>query len=470
MNILTRTSLCTLLAGFAAGATYAGNFAVTSPADDGAGSLRAAIEAANSTEGDHIIIVQTRDDIEISAPLSYSGAGKLSIFGDGQTISTAQDHTLLEVLSGADLTLSQLNFEGPGDFSIENRGDGDGQAGKGIFVKVTPDQTGTVSLTLNDVRVADVANHGVHVSDCDLADDCGGGSGGAGGGSDASIRVFLNEVTIERAGHGKFDADGLRVDERGDGDITAILLNSTFTRVGADGVELDEGQAGDVIVRAIRSAFTENGDYCDPELLESFMPDVPEAEFDEGAVQEDAIPPAVEGAPDNSCIERSVDLYDDGTVEEYEFEIDVDDAFDVDEAGEGSIIAQITSAVITGNFDEGLDFDEEDAGNIQMTILGSEASDNTDDGFKHSEEGEGSVIFFVANSSSTENGGKGFVFEEEDGGDVNGSVIGVSTADNDDSDDTGLKLVQEDSGLGAVTVAASDIADGIDAEGIDLVE
>lgn len=447
----------------------ADNFAVTNTADSGEGSFRAAMEAASAASGDHTIVVQADGNIAIGSPLSYSGAGALSIFGEGQTISGG-NHNLLEVTSGADLTVSDLTFDGPGGFSIENRGDQSGTAGKGIFVKVDAAQTGTVSMTLNDVTVSNVANHGIHVSDCNLADDCGGGSGGAGGGSAASIMVMLNNVTVDTAGQGKFDADGLRVDERDEGSIMATILNSTFTRVGADGVELDEGQAGDVIVKSVGSSFIDNGDYCDPGLLEAFMPAEPEGEFDEGTTQEDAIPGPITGTPDDTCIERAVDLYDDGSVEEYEFAIDTDDAFDVDEAGEGSIIAEVTNATITGNFDEGLDYDEEDAGNIQMTILGSNASGNSDDGFKHSEEGEGSVIFFVADSTSTENGGKGFVFEEEDGGDVNGSVVGVSTASNDDSDDTGLELVQDDDGAGVVTVTASDIADGIDDEGIDLVE
>jgi hypothetical protein len=79
-----------------------------------------------------------------------------------------------------------LAFEGPGGWDIENRSDL-GAAGKGIFVDLRDDQTGTVEIELVNVTVTGTAGHGIHVSDCTLADECGGGSGGAGEGSPASI-------------------------------------------------------------------------------------------------------------------------------------------------------------------------------------------------------------------------------------------------------------------------------------------
>ena len=72
----------------------------------------------------------------------------------------------------------------------------DAKAGKGIFVDVRDDQTGTININLKNVRVEGVANHGIHISDCNLADKCGSGSGGAGEGSSASINVVLDNVTI----------------------------------------------------------------------------------------------------------------------------------------------------------------------------------------------------------------------------------------------------------------------------------
>jgi hypothetical protein len=148
--------------------------------------------------------------------------------------------------------------------------------------------------------------------------------------------------------------------------------------------------------RSASAEFTDNGGYCDPGLLDAFMPAEPEGEFEEGAMMEDAIPGPVTGSPDDGCFEREVGTYDDGSVEEYEFAIDVDDGFDIDEAGPGSMFVTVTGSVMDGNLDEGFDFDEEDAGDITATYIDTTASGNTDDGYKHSEEGEGGVFGLVS--------------------------------------------------------------------------
>lgn len=443
---------------------------VTSTADAGEGSLRAALAQAAQTGAASRVVILTEGEITIESGLVYEGTDPLEIIGARQTVRTAADVTLLTASMGADLSISGLRFAGPGGYSIEARADADGSAGKGIFVDVREDQTGTVALMLSDVTVSGVANHGIHVSDCSLADECGGGATGDGEGSPASIRVHLVNVVVDDAGNGKFDADGVRVDERAEGGVHFFATGSTFTNVGADGVELDEGQAGDVVVTAIDSNFVDNGGYCDPALLAAFMPEVDEAEFEEGQQDEAGIPGPITGSPDDSCFEREVDLHDDGSVAAYEFAIDVDDGFDIDESGDGSLYAVLVGGSISGNLDEGNDYDESGEGSIDLTVIGTTAEGNADDGFKNSEEDGGDVISTVSGASSANNGGKGFVFEEEGDGDVTVNVIGTTTGNNDDSDATGIEAVQEDDGTGSLSVNGSDIADGIDAEGVDVSE
>lgn len=444
--------------------------AVTNGNDTGAGSLRAALEA-----GARDIVIATDQDIMITSPLVYSGTQPLSIIGTGQTVMTLEHITLLTVSEGANLTVVGVNFAGPGGYDINNQAP-EGQAGKGIFVDVRDDQSGTVKLVLKDVTVSGVANHGVHVSDCDLADDCGGGGGGAGAGSAAQIVVELDNVTIDGVGLGKFDADGMRVDERGEGNIFFTASNSTFKNVGADGVELDEGQAGGVRATVTNSSFADNGSYCDPAQLEgeldTFLAGSPdEAEFDEGEqITEASLPGPVTGSSDDGCFEYEVDTYDSGFVEAYEYGIDVDDGFDIDEAGGGSLNATVVSSTITDNLDEGIDFDEEDNGAINVVFVGTTATGNTDDGFKMSEEGGAGVRGLVTGSEASNNGGKGFVFEEADDGGVVVEVYGTATSNNDDSDDTGIEAVQEDAGSGKLTVGDSTIEDGFDLDGVDLIE
>ncbi|MEO0485869.1 MAG: hypothetical protein AAF092_08155 [Pseudomonadota bacterium] len=429
------------------------------------GHVMSAADLQDALNGGGVVVVT--GDVTTDATLTYEGSAPLALIGTGQTITITENADVFAVLNGANVTIQGLNFVGPGGYSISARGDGTGAAGKGIFVRVPDTAIGTVAVALSDVTVSGVANHGIHVSDCSLADACGSGGGGAGEGSAASIAVTLNDVTVTDAGNGKFDADGLRVDERGAGSIHFAATNATFVNVGADGIELDEGQAGDVIATALNLTAVTNGNYCDPAILTAFLPNPAEAEFAAGALAEADAPAAITGSPDDSCIEREVSLHDDGTVEEYAFGLDLDDGFDIDEAGPGSIHAAFILGDITGNLDEGLDFDEEDAGDIRLSLNALSADGNTDDAVKLSEEGPGDVIADVIAGRVTGNGGKGYVFEEADAGDLIATVTKTEAAGNDDSDDTGIEAVQEDAGAGALFVTGP-VADGIDLDGVTL--
>ena len=463
---LLQTALCLSSLAVPAMAQDAARFLVTTTADDGAGSLRSALAAASNANAGARIVVTVEGDIRLSSGLVYTGNAPLEISGIGNVIQSSENTTLLSVPNGANLTVTGLSFEGPGGFSAQNRGDVNGPAGKGIFVGVPTDATGDVALTLTDVRVRDVAGHGVHISDCSLAADCGSGSGSGGDGSAAGLVITLTDVVIEDVGHGRFDADGLRADERGTGSIAFKATGSTFVRVGADGVELDEGDAGDVTATIENTRFASNGKYCDPATFAPFMPVPDVAEFDDSMKAETDIPGAVTGSPDDRCIEREVDLYDSGFVEEYAFALDLDDGIDLDEAGDGSIITSMSNTVVTGNLDEGVDWDEEGPGDINVTFIATDANFNVDDGYKMSEADEGNVIGVVEAANAAANGGKGFVFEEEDGGDVQVTVTDTTTFDNDDGNETGLEVVQDDAGAGTLAVIGSNIADGIDAEGV----
>lgn len=467
--MLRRTLLATATAtaAMAAPAFAQTTEIVTSTADSGEGSLRAALASVSESGGQ--IVVATDGDIEIEGTLEYTGTEPLSIHGEGQTVHAAGNQTLFASTAGGGLTIRDLNFAGPGGFDLDSRGDQEGPAGKGIFIDVAEDQEGLVSLVLENVSVSGVANHGIHVSDCDLADECGAGGGGEGGGSPAGVSVQLINVIVDSVGRGKFDADGLRVDERGPGTISASITGSTFTAVGADGVELDEGQDGDVRVMMSGTRFDGNGDYCDPDRLEQFVPEEDEGEFEQGEMTSADIPQAPSGTADDSCFEYVVTTYEDGSVEEFEIALDTDDAFDVDEAGAGSIQASITDTELLNSFDEGLDFDEVDAGDIAMILIGTSASGNADDGYKHSEEGEGDVRAIVVDAAATDNGGVGFVFEEADAGEVEASLIRTETSGNDDGE-TGIEAVQEDAGSGTLTTTDSDFADGVTAEGVDQTD
>lgn len=459
---MKKTMLSAAILSASMGTSAGGFSAVINSNDSGVGSLRHALETKQASV---VYILPSIRTIHLESTLNYDESKSLRLIGSGQTLSLAKNETLLSINEGADLHVSNLRLEGkPGAYDISNRADLDGEvAGKGIFVDVRDDQTGTVNVSLRNVHVEGFANHGVHISDCSLADKCGSGSGGGGEGSPASVGVRMINSSIADVGNGKFDADGLRVNDRGDGDIYFYSRNSTFTKVGADGVELDEGNGGSIFVDVIRTEFTDNGGYCDPALLGAYESD---GEYDEGEIQASEIPTLPTGTLDDTCFEREVSLYDDGSVEEYEIVLDLDDGIDLDEAGEGSLYAFMAGSTIAGNLDEGVDFDEEGPGSIDSAFIRTVAKDNNDDGFKLSEEDEGDVSVIVSRSKSLDNGGEGFTLEEADNGDLDAIVVRTTSTGNKKKDKDQFEAVQEDEGHGTLQVLKSNIA-GYTLDGVD---
>lgn len=389
---------------------------VTNGNDSGAGSLRDALEHGKSK----IVIHRSVDTIEIESPLVWGHHKSLKIIGTGQVISGDNgSEPLLEITEGANLSLKSLEFVGPGGYSILNQG-----GGKGIFVNVPDNRKGTVFLSLNDVIVRNTGNHGVHVSDCSLGDDCGAGQGGGGEGSDASVTVWLNNVTIDGAGYGKQDADGIRVDDRGPGDINLFANNITMVNVGGDGIELDEGNEGSVAVWMNRASFRDNGAYCSDEFVEDPI------------------------AIDPNC-------NDDG-------DPDVDDAFDIDEAGPGGIWGVISNADLFHSYDEGLDFDTEGEGDgnfVDLKLVNIVGADNADEAIKASEEGDASVYVDMLHISIVGD----VEVEEEDDGDLSVGIFASSISDD-------LELSEKGGGNGTVKLRNTTVGDDKDYGGDGITE
>ena len=392
---------------------------VTNGNNDGPGSLRAALASGAS----NIVIKGSVSKIKVESTLTYTGTAGLKITGSGQTLdASGLDDDILAVTDGADLAVTNLSFVGPNNYKGYFSGDKyDG--GKGIFVGVPQTREGIVSVKLTNVSVSGTGNHGIHVSDCSLGDDCGGGSGGGGFGSPASIDVRLVDVTVDGVGFGRQDADGVRVDERADGDILFSATNSTFINVGADGVELDEGNDGDVILNVSNSAFNYNGEYC------AFDTDIENG--------------------DQKC-------NDDG-------DPDLDDGFDVDEAGPGSITGKVNNLTVNSNYDEGLDFDEEDAGGYDLEIVAVYAIDNGNEGIKLSEEDEGSIAASLKSVDLQGNNGKKeeVQVDEADEGTVAVTVTGSYIEE--------LKVEEDGTEPGTLKIRGSSILEPLDLDNINEI-
>ena len=230
------------------------------------------------------------------------------------------------------------------------------------------------------------------------------------------------------AGNGKFDADGVRIDERNVGSIVFEAYASTFMGVGADGVELDEGNDGDVIVTVRGSVFDSNGAYCLPAPLDLSEP----------------------------CVED-----DDG-----ELVLDLDDGFDIDEAGPGSLLGSIATSTAIDNLDEGLDFDEEGDGGVEFSFWSTEGMGNGDEAVKVSSANAGFVVTDLRNLTIMNNGNDGIELEAEDGdAEVHVRVNSVVSTGNDGD---GLKIAQENSvDLGTVRISGDSNIDSLDLENIE---
>lgn len=398
------------------------NTAVTNGNNQGVGSLRQALETGSSV----IRVDPSVSTIFITDTLTYSRRDSLRLLGTGQTIdgsALAADSDILSVTQGADVTISQLSLLGNSDgFNPDPAAP---KGGKGIYLRVPENREGLVSMRLRDVSVSRVGNHGVHVSDCSLGDGCGAGNDSAGGGSSASIYVTLDNVLINRVGFGKADADGVRVDDRGEGSIYLSVRDSKFINVGADGIELDEGGNGDVIVDVKNSVFDGNGEYC---RLVSFVA---------GSPCDD------DGAPD------------------------LDDGFDIDEANQGSIYARIKDTKVINNFDEGLDFDEQGDHGIQLILNNVYAADNQDEAIKLSEEDGGGITAFVQRLTTVDNNGdrEGVEIEEAGKGDVGVTVMDSNLIGGEDEE---LKIEQGGSGKGMLKIRRSNI-EALDLDNVDQI-
>ena len=180
---------------------------VTSSGDAGDDTFRDAVEQANiDPEINSIKFAANLATIQIDSPVEYTGNQALSIDGNGATIEPDENTLDLFISSGGgDLELSRLTFQN-GDTN-------------GIFVPVPADAAGEVSVSLTSVVVTGNGLHGLHIADQSAN-------------SPASIRLEVLKSSFTGNAKEGSDFDGIRVDEGGDGNIDAKVINSLFHYIG----------------------------------------------------------------------------------------------------------------------------------------------------------------------------------------------------------------------------------------------
>jgi hypothetical protein len=304
--------------------------------------------------------------------------GRASIVSLQQTVWFTGPQSL--TISGGGATLDGSNSGGPafratggGDLTVFNFTVRNAPA-EGISVEVPSVATGTVHVQLIDVDIIGNAGHGVLVNDQDDPS-----TPTLDGDSDASVDVSIVRSRFLSNGYSVSDRDGLRVNEGGNGDLKITVTLSQSEDNAADGIEVDERGAGDVLVEMFGSRIMRNGKF-DP--------------------------------------------------------ADLDDGFDIDEAGDGSVIGNIRLSAANDNYEEGFDFNENDAGDLAVDMLLVEANENGEEGIDYEEDddfaGGGDLIarMDLVTANGNRGGDAGLKIREKGVGHLDVTVSGVEASNN----------------------------------------
>ena len=390
----------------AGGTIVTADVIVTNSEDAGPGSFRDAISQANANAAIATIgFMPGVSSIHLQSTVTYTGSQDLTINGNHATLDgSAAGGSGLVASGGGDLALIAL--------TVSNA---DGQ---GVEVQVPANATGTIRVALTDVNITGNTGHGFMVDD-QLNN------------SAASLEVSVTNSRFSGNGYSVSDRDGIRVNEGGVGSITFNSWNSRMDDNAADGIELDETGDGDVTIDVRRTTITRNG------------------KFDPG---------------------------------------DLDDGFDIDEAGPGHILGQVSASSANHNFEEGLDFNENDAGDLRVDLSDVEANDNREEGIDYEEDddfagggdlvtvmdrvttkgngvdggdgglkirekGVGDLDVTLTNIIASQNSLAGIHLRETDAGNSRVSIDGAITTGNSGSTGHGIELREGDSGnIAAATV------------------
>jgi hypothetical protein len=390
--------MCAAVIGVLAAPATAATTFVSNHADAGPGSFRAAVEAANDDAA--ITSIRFRRDlgtIELEGTVTYEGTQALAIDGRGTAIASAAPQTfdLFIAEGGGDLTLKDLAFK-------------DGN--NGIVVAIPGLAEGPVSVSLFDVKVVGNLRFGLTIDE----EDPGAEPFAASVNLVVVASHFEGNGLLEGVDEDEGDVDAVRVNERGEGDITATVLNSEFVNNGADGFELDEEGAGDATMTALNSSFDDNG-------------------------------VTREGGDDGLDIDESEDGGIWLKVVGSSFNRSTDDGIGLDESGEGDLEISLVQVKASANLDSGISADEADGGDFEVNLVRVTADENEDKGADFSEGNEE-----IADSGE---------------GDFDGRIVASSFSDNADD---GIAVSQLAPGTGVlrlVNVALDDnVGEAIDAD------
>jgi len=345
---------------------------------DSAKSLQAAISAANENANIDKIVFQKGAQIILSEPVIYTGTQALYIEGshaviNGSKVGKSETfYDKIEKLTTVRTSDGTLMFNTAANISIKDLSIVNSHT-RGMVVNVPLNATGhDIQVVLNNVTISNSALYGLHIDDnASEFDD-------AGNGSEIGINLQISNSKFNDNGTGAIDFDGIRVDERQSGSITATITDSLVTHNGGDGIEFDEGGNGSVKANLVNVSFNENGFYNKVDLDDAF--DVDEA-----------------GNGD-------IDI----TLVDVSMESNKDQALDLDEAGNGDANVFLYNFFANNTLKEAIKIDEEDAGDINANFTKVRIKSSHDDGIQLTEVGHGKINAILNDLKSTGNKKYGF--------------------------------------------------------------
>ncbi len=419
---------------------------VSHPYDDGKGSFRAAVAQANADA--RIIRIEFKPNaraLRLQSSVVFTGAQALTIVGKDATLdATDAGGPAIIANGGGNLTLEALTVQNAPDH--------------GIVVEVPATATGTIRVALSNVQSLGNAGHGVWIDD-QVEPATQDGVQPNGEGSAASLEVTLVDVRIANNGYSVSDRDGIRVDEGGLGSLRFTARGVRSEGNAADGIELDERGEGDVIVDVANTQILGNGNFDPEDLDDGFDIDEYNGGSIIGSLRDVVASNNFEEGLDfneNNAGDLRVDLF---TVEANgNREEGIDYEEDDDFAGGGDLVATMRGIIANGNGvdggDAGLKIREKGVGELMVDVVGVEASQNLASGISIREDNVGNLTATVTDAQTIGNTVHGIDFDENraSSSDVGNLTAAVTNATSTSNVGYGVRADQQAPGTGVLSL------------------
>ena len=314
---------------------------VTHPYDEGKGSFRDAIAQANADP--RIVRIEFKPEsrtIMLESSITYTGAQAITIVGKNATLDAGNaGGPALIANGGGNLTIEAL--------TVRNA------PSEGIDIEVPASATGVMKVTLDRVNAIDNAGHGILIND-QVDPSTADGVQPVSSGSAASLEVTIVDSRFAGNGYSVSDRDGLRVNEGGLGSLTFTAKGVRSEDNAADGIELDERGEGDVVIDVEDTRIERNGKFDPEDLDDGFDID----EYNDGSIR--------------------------GSLRRVVASNNYEEGLDFNENNAGDLRVDLTTVEASGNREEGIDYEEDDdfagGGDLVTTMTGITANGNGVDG------------------------------------------------------------------------------------------